>query len=146
MPDRHGPYRNTRYLLEIDGIAKAGFSEATIPEANTETVEYREGNEEPTVRKLSTLRAYGNLTLNWGITTDALELHDWWMLVAQGNTDEARRPIAVVLLDEEGAAGPRWEFRDAWPRQYDAPDLNATGNEVAIESMEIVHEGMERTA
>ncbi len=146
MPDRHGPFRNTRYLLEIDSIAKAGFSECTIPESNTEVVEYREGNEAPTVRKLGTLAAYGNLTLKWGITTDSIELFEWWQLVEQGKVDSARRPIAIVLLDEEGQPGPRWEFRNAWCRQYDAPDLNATGNEVAIEQMEIVHEGMERTA
>lgn len=145
MPDRHGPLRNTRYLLEIDGIAKAGFSEVTIPEANTEVVEYREGTDPPTARKLSTLAAYGNLELKWGVTSDAIELYEWWKLVSQGKTDEARRPIAIVLQDEEGGAGARWEFRDAWCRQYDAPDLNATGNEVAIETMEIVHEGMERT-
>lgn len=146
MPDRHGPLRNTRYLLEIDGIAKAGFSEVTIPEANTETVEYREGNDKPTVRKLSTLAAYGNLELKWGVTTDAMELFEWWQLVEQGKTDEARRAIAIVLQDEEGAPGARWEFEDAWCRQYDAPDLAATGNEVAITTLEIVHEGMERTA
>ena len=144
MADRHGPQRNTRYLLEIDGISKAGFSEVAIPEANTEIVEYREGTDPPTARKLSTLAAYGNLTLKWGVTSDALELYEWWSLVAQGKTDEARRPIAIVLLDEEGSPGARWEFVRAWCRQYDAPDLNATGNEVAIEEMEIVHEGMER--
>lgn len=145
MPDRHGPFRNTRFLLEIDGIAKAGFKEVTIPESNTEIVEYREGTDRPTARKLSTLAAHGNLTLKWGVTTDAIALYEWWQLVEQGKTDSARRQIAIVLLDEEGQPGPRWEFRDAWCRQYDAPDLDATGNEVAIESMEIVHEGMERT-
>jgi phage tail-like protein len=146
MPGRHGPFRQMRYILEIDSVAKAGFSECTIPEANTEVIEYREGNEAPTVRKLSSLAAYGNITLKWGITTDSMELFEWWQLVEQGKTDAARRQIAVVLLDEEGQPGPRWEFRNAWCRQYDAPDLNATGNEVAVESMEIVHEGLERTA
>jgi phage tail-like protein len=144
MPDRHGPYRNFRYLLEIDGIAQAGFSEATIPEASTEPIEYREGNEAPTVRKLSSLNAYGNLTLQWGVTTDSMALYEWWTLVEQGKVDEARRSIAVIVLDEEGEPGARWQFRNAWPQQYDAPDLSATANEVAIESLEIVHEGMER--
>lgn len=147
MPDRHGPYRNSRYLLEIDGIVQAGFSECTIAESSTEAIEYREGNDPvPTVRKLSGLASYGNLTLNWGVTEGSLELYDWWKLVEQGNTDEARRTIAIIVLDEQGEPGPRWEFTNAWPRQYDAPDLSATGNEVAIESLEIVHEGMERVA
>ncbi|WP_152042256.1 phage tail protein [Salinigranum salinum] len=144
MPDRHGPYRNFRYLLEIDGIAQAGFSEATIPEASTEPIEYREGNEAPTVRKLSSLNAYGNVTLQWGVTTDSMALYEWWTLVEQGKVDEARRSVAVIVLDEEGEPGARWQFRNAWPQQYDAPDLSATANEVAIESLEIVHEGMER--
>lgn len=145
MPDRRGPYRNSRFLLEISGIVKAGFSECTIPDSTTQTTDYREGNERPTVRKLGGLTQYGNLTLRWGTTADSMELIEWRRSVEQGQIDAARRSIAVVVLDEEGQAGARWEFRDAWPTKYDAPDLTATGNEVAIENMEIVHEGMERT-
>jgi phage tail-like protein len=144
MPDRHGPYRNSRFLLEIDSIVQAGFSQCTIPETSTEPIEYREGNEAPTMRKLGSLVSYGNLTLQWGTTPDSTELFEWRKLVEQGNLDEARRNIAVIVLDEEGEPGARWEFRNAWPQQYDAPDLDASGNEIAIESMEIVHEGMER--
>lgn len=146
MPDRHGPYRSTRFLLEIDGVAQAGFSQATIPENSTEPIEYREGNDPPTQRKLWNLNAYGNLTLQWGTTPDSTELFEWRRLVEQGKMEEARRNVAVVVTDEEGNPGARWEFRDAWPQQYDAPDLDAAGSEVAIESMEIAHEGMERTA
>jgi phage tail-like protein len=146
MPDRHGPYRNHRFLLEIDGIVRAGFNQCSLPESTTESIEYREGNEGPTPRKLGGLNSYGNLTLQWGTTGDSIELSEWRQLVEQGQVDSARRSIAVLVLDEEGDPGPRWEFRNAWPQQYDAPDLDAAGNEVAIESMEIVHEGMERTA
>ncbi|MFC5368192.1 phage tail protein [Salinirubrum litoreum] len=145
MPDRHGPFRNFRFLLEIEGIVQAGFSECTLPESSTEAVEYRNGNEQPTVRKIKGLNSYGNLSLQWGIT-ESTELYDWWKTVENGNVDDARRPIAVVVQDEVGDPGPRFQFREAWPRQYDAPDLNATGNEVSIESLEIVHEGMERSA
>lgn len=146
MPDRHGPYRNSRYLLEIDGIVRAGFSECTIPSNTTQPTEYREGNEAPTVRKLWSLNQYENLTLRWGTTEDSIEFFEWRQQVEQGKLDEARRAVAVLVLDEEGNPGPRWEFRDAWPINYDAPDLNATANEVAIESVEIAHEGMERVA
>ena len=144
MPDRHGPLRNVRYLLEIDGIAVAAFSQCGLPENSTEVVEYREGTDRPTVRKLWSLNDYGTLTLEKGTTEDSLELFEWRKLVEQGQVDEARRNIAVVLLDEEGEPAARWEFRDAWPTQYGGPDLDATGNEVAIESLEIDHEGMER--
>lgn len=145
MPDRHGPYRNTRFLLEIDGIAIAGFSGCTLPKNSTAVTEYREGNDPPTVRKLWSLNDYGTLTLESGATEDSIALYEWRKLVEQGKLDDARRNVAVVVLDEAGAPGPRWEFKRAWPTQYDAPDLDATGNDVAIETLEIAHEGMERT-
>lgn len=144
MPDRHGPYRNARFLLEFDDLVKAGFSSCTIPENSTEAVEYREGDERPTVRKLWGLNNYGTLSLEGGVTDDSIELFEWRKQVEQGNLDEARQDIAVIVMDEAGDPGPRWEFRNAWPTNYDAPDLDATGGEVAIESLEIEHEGMER--
>lgn len=146
MPDRYGPYRNSRYLLEIDSTIQAGFSEATIPSNSTEATEYREGNERPTVRKLWSLNQYDNLTLQWGTTDDSIALFEWRKLVEQGKVDEARRTITLIVLDEEGQEGPRWKFIQAWPINYDAPDMNATDSAVAIESIEIVHEGMERLA
>ena len=143
--DRTDPYRNFRYLVEIDGIAQAGFSEATIPDSTQEPIEYREGNESPTVRKLPGLTKYGNVSLKWGIT-DSLDLYDWRKLVEQGKMKDARRNMAIILLNEEGSPTARWEFTDAWPSKYDAPDLNAKGTDIAIETLEIVHEGMIRVS
>jgi phage tail-like protein len=144
--ERNDPYRNCRFLLEIDGITQAGFSEATIPDTAQDPIEYREGNEIPTVRKIPGLIKYGNLTLKWGITDSAIELYNWRKLVEQGKFSEYRRNIAVILMDEEGSPKSRWEFREAWPTKYDAPDLNAKGNDIAIETLEIAHEGMERVS
>jgi phage tail-like protein len=144
MADRNDPYTNSRFLLEIDGIVQAGFSEVAIPDISTDPIEYREGNEETTVRKLPGLTKYGNLTLKWGITDSSMELFEWRKLVVQGNTADTRKNIAVILQDEEGNPAARWEFREAWPSKYDAPDLSAKGGDVAIETMEIVHEGMDR--
>ncbi len=143
MPERNDPYRNFRFLLEIDGIVQAGFSECTIPDTSSDPIEYREGNEETTVRKLPGLTKYGNISLKWGIT-GSMDLFNWRKLVIQGKMGDARRNIAIILQDEEGNSATRWEFRESWPSKYDAPDLNAKGNDVAIESLEIVHEGMER--
>lgn len=139
--DRKDPLRNFRFRLEIDGIQQAGFSEATVPDATTDVVEYREGPETTTPRKLPGLTKYGNLSLKWGIT-DSMELYNWSKQIVDG--DIQRKNIAVVLIDEAGNDKARWEFVNAWPSKYDAPDTNATGNAVAIENLEIVHEGMER--
>ena len=146
MADRNDPYRNCRFILEIGNIQQAGFSEATIPDSSQDPIEYREGNEIPTVRKIPGLIKYGNLTLKWGITNSSKELYDWRKQVEDGKMKDARREIAVILLDEEGQPQSRWEFREAWPTKYDAPDLNAKGTDIAIETLEIAHEGMIRVS
>ncbi|MGZ4846250.1 MAG: phage tail protein [Halobacteriota archaeon] len=138
MPERKDPYRNFRFLLEIGGIIQAGFSEVTMTDTTSDPIEYREGNEVPTVRKLPGLVKYGNLTLKWGITDSSIELFKWHQLAMDGK--DARRNIAVILTDEAGTPVSRWEFSEAWPTKYNPPDFNAKGNEVAIESIEITHE------
>lgn len=145
MPDTHGPYRNTNFLLEIDGVARAGFSACRLPSARTDVVEYREGDEKrSTERKLAGRTHYGPLVLRGGVARDAMALFEWYETVRQGNLDEARSAVAVVLTDEEGAAGARWEFREAWPCRYEGPRLDARGEGVAIETVEIATEGFER--
>jgi len=128
---RKDPYKNFRFLLEIDDITQAGFREVTVPDSTQDPIEYREGNEPITARKLPGLIKYGNVSLKWGIT-DSFDLYDWRKMVEDGNIKKARKNAA------------RWEFSQAWPTKYDAPDLNATANEIAIETLEIAHEKMER--
>lgn len=145
MPDSHGPYRDSRFRLEIDEVVRAGFRECHLPSARTDVIEYREGNEKrPTPRKLAGLTDYGPLVLKGGVAKDAMALFEWYRMVADGKIDEARTTIAVVLQDEEGTAGARWEFRNAWPCRYEGPRLDATGEGIAIERVEIVNEGFQR--
>jgi phage tail-like protein len=141
--DRRDPLRNFRFRLEIDGIQQAGFSEAMVPDATIDIIEYREGIEVTTVRKLPGLTKYGNLSLKWGVT-DSLELYNWHRQIVDGNVQ--RKNVAVIIIDEAGNDKARYEFVNAFPMKYDAPDLNAKGNEVSIEMLEIVHEGMRRTS
>jgi phage tail-like protein len=142
---RNDPYRNFRYRVEIDGIQQAGFSDATVPDTTVDVVDYREGNEPApaTVRKLPGLTKYGNLTLKWGIT-DSMDLYNWHKEVTQGKIE--RKNLSVIVLDEEGNDKSRWNFFQAWPTKYDAPDLSAKGTDVSIEMLEIVHEGMVRVS
>lgn len=147
MP-RKDPLRNFRYRLEIDGVQQAGFSEVTIADSTTDAIEYREGNEPPHPRKLSGLTKYGNVTLKWGMT-DSLELYQWHAdLVAKGSSDpKSRRKVTVVVLDETGADKARFVIADAWPVKFTAPGtLTGKGNDVAVESLELANEGIERVA
>jgi phage tail-like protein len=142
--NRRDPYKSYRFLVEIDGITHAGFREARIPNTTQEVIEYREGNEPTTPRKLPGLTHYENVTLQWGVT-DSMELYSWRKAVEDGGIADARRNMAIVVLDDQGNPAVRWEFSQAWPKRYDAPELSAGGEDVAIETLEIVHEGMERT-
>jgi len=138
---RRDPLRNLRFRLEIDGIQQAGFSEVSGFDSSTDAVDYREGNEPTHVRKLPGLTKYGNLTLKWG-ATDSLELSTWRQQIVDGEI--VRKNVAIVVIDEAGNDKARFEILDAWPTKYDPIKLNAKGNEVAIETLELVNEGVKR--
>jgi phage tail-like protein len=139
MP-RVDPYKNFRFLVEIEGITQAGFSECSGFGSEVEVIEYREGGEPTSVRKLPGRVRYPNITLKWGVT-DSRELYDWHRAVLQGQIQRKRG--AIVLLDDSGAPKVRWVFSNAWPSKWDGPDLCAKGNDVAIETLVITCEGIE---
>ena len=138
---RQDPYRNFRFRVEIDGLQPAGFSEVSGLEITTEVVEYREGTEQNHVRKLPGLTRYGNVTLKRGIT-DSMELYEWHRQIVDG--DIARRNVVVIVQNEQGEDGVRFEILKAWPCKYEATTLDGNGNEVAIESIELCNEGVRR--
>jgi len=140
---RHDPLRNFRFRLEIDGIQQAGFSEVAIGETTTDAVDYREGSDPAHVRKLSGLTKYGNITLKWGVT-DSLELFNWHKAIVAGQIQKNRKQVAIVVVDEAGSDKARFVVSEAWPLKYDPSDLNAKGNEVLIEVLELANEGIER--
>lgn len=142
---RIDPLRNFRFRLEIDGIVQAGFSEVTVGDSTVEPIEYREGNEITTVRKLKGLTKYANITLKWGIT-DSKELADWHRQVVEDTplVDGVRRTVLIHVQNEAGQDKASFEVINAWPTKYDPSDLNGKGNEVAIETLELVNEGMRR--
>lgn len=145
MATRQDPLRQFRYRLEINGIDQAGFSEVAIGDLSTDPIEYREGDEITTVRKLNGLNKYGNITLKWGIT-DSMELADWHQIVVDDkkNLDEARRTVVIRVQNEAGEEKAAFEIHKAWPCKYDPSDLNAKGNEVAIDTLELCNEGIKR--
>jgi phage tail-like protein len=143
---RNDPLRNFRFRLEIDAITQASFAEATIPERSIDIVEYREGNDPPHLRKLTGLTKNGNVTLKTGVcmTANSLELFKWHSDVADGQVKDKRKKVVIIVQDEAGEDRARFVLSEAWPVKYDPSDLNAKGNEVLIEVLELAHEGMER--
>ena|SRR5260221_11357934 len=141
---RTDPLRNFRFHLVIDEINQASFSEVTIGETTTEAVDYREGTEPSHVRKLDGLTKYGNVTLKWGIATDATALYDWHKQIVQGQIQKNRKNVSIFVQDESGADQARFTVSQAWPTKYQVSGLNGKGNEVLIETLELVNEGIER--
>ncbi len=143
MPDgkRNDPYGQFNFLIEIDGVVKGGFSEASGLTTDTNIIEYREGAEQQgTTRKLPGLMKYNNIVLKRGWTKDK-SLWAWRKKVIDGKTQ--RNSGSIVLLDEARNEALRWNFREGWPSKWEGPALNAKTSEVAVETLEIAHEGLE---
>ena len=141
------PYRVFRYQVEIDGIERAGFSEVSGMSTTIDAVEYREGDDlRNTPRKLPGLTKFGNVTLRWGVSDDS-DFLDWLNSVAPTNnanpTGLVRHDVTITLFDDAGNPGAAWQLINAWPVGYTIPDLNGMGGEVAIQSLELCHEGLE---
>ncbi len=141
LESRKDPYRSFNFRLEIGGLTVASFSEVSGLVSEGDSVDYREGDEKVNwVRKLVGLRKFNHITLKRGYTKNR-ELWDWYGKIAVGKTD--RRDGAVVLMDEARKDVIRWEFVKAWVNKVEGPSFNAHNNEVSMESVELVHEGLE---
>jgi phage tail-like protein len=136
--DRNDPYRGFNFRIEIDNTAVAGFRECGGLTLNTDPVDYREGTDALlSVRKLTGLRKFTNITLKRGYTQNK-ELWKWYKNVLNGTPD--RRNGSIVLQDEQHNDVLRWNFEAGWVCKWEGPAMNATSNDVAIESIEICHE------
>jgi len=138
---RDNPYANYNFVVDLGQGDEAGFSEAELPEGAIEAIEYREGNDKvSSSRKLPGRVSYPNVVLKRGLA-GGLELFDWWKSVRDGSPD--RRNVTITLLDEQQTPVQRWRLRNAWPAKLQSISLNALGNDVVIETLELAHEGFE---
>jgi len=143
---REDPYGAYNFEVTVTGVSDDGravrgsFTEVSGLEVEVPPIEYRNGSENITVRKIPGLIKYTNITLKRGITGD---LAFWnWLLDAM-NGQVVRAEGSVVLLDENRQEVQRWNFRRGWPCKWTGPGLNAANNEIAMETVEICHEGLE---
>jgi phage tail-like protein len=142
MPARVDPHGNFNFRVEIENTSVASFAECTGLSSQVDVIEYREGGD-PTIRKLPGIRRFGDITLKRGITTSN-ELQGWHANVLNGVPD--RRNGSVILLDDAGQEVVRWNFFNAFPRKWEGPDLRGEGHEVAIETLTLSCEGLERAS
>ncbi len=136
---RLDPFRGFNFRIEIDNTTVASFSEVSGLTAEGDAVDYREGKDSVnSVRKLVGLRKYSVITLKRGYTKDST-LWDWYAAVATGGST-ARRSGSIVLRDETQTDVLFFNFSNAFINKIEGPHMTASGNEVAIESAELVVE------
>ncbi|SEV88160.1 phage tail protein [Natrinema salifodinae] len=147
MPE-HGPLPSTEFAVELDGVDIPGFLEVKLPTQETDQQDYREGDDPKHSKKLFGDVHYSPLVLARGAEEDNERLDEWRKAVEQGNEDEARKNIAVIVKDKTGESALRFEFTNAWIRKYEPPTLNAQASggaeAIAVETYTIEFEEMER--
>jgi len=146
MAEQVEPFPLYNFLVEIDGLPAAGFVQVSGLESSIEVIEYREGTDPAlTHRKLPGKVTYANVVLKAGVAKDRA-LYDWHKEWVTGGAGAKRKAVRIVLLDRSGTRVLAWRLHAAWPVKYTGPTLNATANEVAIETIELAHEGMDTDA
>jgi phage tail-like protein len=142
---RPDPYAVYNFQIIINGVsddgkaAKGAFSEVTGLDMEVAPIDYRTGAEDIVVRKLPGLKKFPNLVLKRGIIGE-VALWNWIKKGADGQIQ--RTSGSVVLMDENHQEVQRWNFQRGWPVKFAGPQLGAAKNEVALESLEIAHEGL----
>jgi len=137
--ERKDPYAVFNFMVDIDGM-QAVFSECSGLSTETDVIEYRTGTADNTVSKIPGLKKFTNISLKRGMTQD-LALWEWRKTVLDGVTQ--RKAGSITLLNEAREPVLRWNFKEGWPSKWEGPAMKATGNEIAIETLEIAHEGLE---
>lgn len=139
------PLPKFHFLVEWGGT-KIGFTEVTGLSVETEAIEYRHGaSKEYNKTKQPGLKKYGNITLKRGTFENDNEYFTWWNETKffEEKGAKFRRSITIKLLNENHEPIVTWKIKNAWPTKVQSADLKADANEIAIETIELAHEGIE---
>lgn len=143
------PIPKFRFMVEFEtdnGPVKAGFTEVSGLDKETEVIEYREGADDTKYKRIILgMNKANRTTLKRGVFFDdsKLQFYNWWKLtVNKQKTEDAQRDVIIKLLDELGEPVITWKLLKAIAVKMQSTDLKSDGNEIAIESIELVHEGL----
>ena len=126
-----------------DGLSGA-FTEVSGLDVETELLEYRAGNmPEFNKIKFPGMQKYSNITLKRGTFKGDNRAYEWWRnSVQNAEHTDYQRDLIISLKNESGEVVVTWKAKSAWPLKVQSTDLKGDGNEVAIETMEVAHEGL----
>ena len=142
MAQQTDPYRSYNFKLEVGGVTQGHFTECSGLSVNIDPITYREGGSQQIIRHLPGPVDYAAVTLKYGVS-DSRELWDWLMKTAAGEVERCN--VSVVMMDSQDANETmRWNLFDAWPSEWQGAALNASDNALAIESLTLVFDSLER--
>lgn len=136
------PYRNYNFLLQIQDIPEARFTECHGLAVRVQPIRYRESGAGQVVRALPGAVEYADVVLRYGLTLSA-DLWGWMLAITRGTVQ--RRHVSVVMLDQDGSTEAlRWNLINAWPCEWRGAPLDANGREAAIEELRLAFDSLER--
>jgi phage tail-like protein len=136
------PYRGFNFKLEIQGVTEGHFVQCSGLGVRVDVISHKEGGNNAVTHKIPGAVSYDDVSLHYGLTKST-ELWEWLQKIVQGQVD--RRNASIVMLEPDGnTEALRWNLINAWPSVWRGAPLDATGSELAIESMTLVFEGLER--
>lgn len=142
MADFTDPYRAYNFKLVIQGVGEGHFTECSGLGVRVNVIRYREGGNNQVIHCIPGQVQYADVTLRYGLTASR-ELWDWMLTGVNGNVE--RRNVSILMLDSAGALEVmRWDLIDAWPSEWRGTVLDALTHEVAIESLTLVFEQLQR--
>jgi phage tail-like protein len=137
------PFRAFNFKLEIAGLTEGHFTECSGLGVKVTPIKYREAGNNQVVRNIPGPVEYAAVTLRYGLTESSI-LWNWMLTAVRGSVE--RRNVSIILLDSQGTSEVmRWNLIDAWPSEWVGAPLDALNHEIAIESLTLVFDSMERT-
>ena len=135
-------YPLPKFHFQVEwGGSKIGFTEVSGLDVEREVIEYRDGSsKEYSKLKQPGLTKFSNITLKRGSFDKDNDYYDWWSSIKLETVE--RRDITISLLNEEHEPVVTWKVKNAWPSKVTPTDLKSDDNGIAIETMELVHEGL----
>ncbi|MFL5357283.1 phage tail protein [Archangium sp.] len=134
--------RGYNFRMDINGVSEGRFTACDGLEVQVNALRYREGGAGPVVRRLPGPVSYGDVTLRYGLTTSR-ELWNWFMESVNGTP--TRKNVSIIMTGPDGITEVfRWNLVDAWPSAWKGAALDALGQMVAIESVTLVFESINR--
>ena len=145
MPGAADPFLSPWFAIEFQGQITGAFRECSGLGSENEVTEARMAGPDGKViiKMIPGNLKWGRITLKQGITDD-MDMWKWREMIEEGKVGDARKNGSIILYSHDGKEVARWNFINAWPSKINGPSINATSNEVAVEELEIAHEGYKR--